>query len=129
MQPLPCKLPLTPPSYQQSKERCETRLTRLLYSAWLERNSDAASGLAGEEQLGSISRLWMEVRIVQTLWQGDHWSWIMSRQIVPSLREQIQQNVEDASQESSRVLELAASVIIIIIVKVGLLPCSQVSNK
>lgn len=115
MQPLPCKLPLTPLSHQQSKERCETRLTRLLYSAWLERNSDAASGLAGEEQLGSISRLWMEVRIVQTLWQGDHWSWIMSRQIVPSLREQIQQNVEDASQESLRVLELAASVVIIVV--------------
>lgn len=38
----------------------------------------AASGLAGLAQLGSVSRLWMEVRMVQMLWQGDHWSWMMS---------------------------------------------------
>jgi hypothetical protein len=39
----------------------------------------AASGLAGEAQLGSVSRDWMEVRIEQMLWQGLQCSWMMSR--------------------------------------------------
>jgi hypothetical protein len=34
--------------------------------------SEAASGLAGEAQFGSVKRLWMDVRMVETLWQGDH---------------------------------------------------------
>ena len=46
----------------------------MLYSPRFCTYSEAASGLAGEEQLGSVSRLCIEVRMVETLWQGDHWS-------------------------------------------------------
>lgn len=55
-----------------STERCAQRRTLLLYSArfWTYREAD--SGLAGDAQLGSVSRLWMEVRMVDTLWHGDH---------------------------------------------------------
>ncbi len=57
---------------RQSTERCAQRRTFLLYSVRFCTYSEAASGLAGDAQLGSVSRLWMEVRIVDTLWQGDH---------------------------------------------------------
>ena len=55
-----------------STERCEQRRTFLLYSMRFCMYREAASGLAGDAQLGSVNRLWMDVRMVDTLWQGDH---------------------------------------------------------
>ena len=85
-----------------STERCEQRRTRLLYSVRFCTYREAASGLAGEAQLGSVSRLWMEVRIVETLWQGDHWSWMMSRQMLPSLRQAHHQSEAHHGQHELR---------------------------
>ena len=42
----------------------------------------------------------MEVRIVQTLWQGDHLSWMMSRHIEPSLQQAQVQSVPSVSATS-----------------------------
>ena len=64
-----------------------TRRTRRLYSCLSCWNSLAASGLAGDPQLGSVRSDCMEVRMVHTLWQGDHLSWIMSKHMDPSLQQ------------------------------------------
>mmetsp|Transcript_8507 Transcript_8507/g.38698 ORF Transcript_8507/g.38698 Transcript_8507/m.38698 type:complete len:215 (+) Transcript_8507:1130-1774(+) len=63
---------------------CASLRTFLLY--WLSSsvNSCAASGLAGEAGFGSVSRDWIDVSRVHTLCMGDHWSWMMSMQSVPS---------------------------------------------
>lgn len=45
----------------------------------------AASGLAGLAQFGSVNKLCMLMSMVHTLWQGDHLSWMMSKQMLPSL--------------------------------------------
>jgi hypothetical protein len=61
-----------------NNDAVRSTLTYLLYACLSFVYKLAASGLAGLAQLGSVSRLWMEVRMVQMLWQGDHWSWMMS---------------------------------------------------
>ena len=85
---LSCRAGATERRPAHSTDLCAQRRTFLLYSPRFCTYSEAASGLAGEEQLGSVSRLCMEVRMVETLWQGDHWSWMMSRQMLPSLQQQ-----------------------------------------
>lgn len=59
---------------QKSTLRAESRRTLLLYSDLLDWYSEAASPFAGLAQLGSVSKDWTEVRMVDTLWMGDHLS-------------------------------------------------------
>lgn len=56
----------TSPSYV-SNERCATLRTLLLYSLMFSLYNFAASGFAGEFGLGSVRRLWIEVRMEATV--------------------------------------------------------------
>ena len=92
---LPCvdpRVPSSPPSRrhhcqpgaQHSMLFCAQRLMRLWYADLSCVKSCAASGFAGEFGLGSHSSDWMDERMVQMLWHGLHWSWMMSKHSVPS---------------------------------------------
>lgn len=70
----------------------------LLHVNWISRPAGCyglLGGLSGSRALSNkhsnidclpVSRLWMLVNIVETLWQGDHLSCSRSKQMLPSLR-------------------------------------------
>ncbi len=54
------------------------RAAQLRMSAHGQPRQRVGAGRGRRAGSAPVSRLWMDVRIVHTLWHGDHWSWMMS---------------------------------------------------